>query len=424
MKAEIVEKNSCKRNLVVEVPAEQVEAEINRLARKYMTNVKVPGFRPGKVPMNIVRQRYGSDLRADATQSLVSEHWQRALSEYDIKPLAEPVVEDIKSEPGEPLRFILAYEIMPALEVENYKGIAARLEADPVEEAEVEKALEALRERQAQYVPIDGGTVADGHLVAVTLEGEIEGGGKPIHEEDVNLVIGDPRTHEAFTENLRGANAGESRAFDVAFPAEFHNQRLAGKTVHYNVKIKEIKEKQLPALNDEFASEFGAGSFEEFKHKLRDDLVTKARKTAEEKAKESVLDQVVQAHRFDAPECLVQNELESRARRIVGSLARSGVDVSKTSLDWRKIFDQERPRAEQAVRRQIVLDAIARKENLEVSEEDLSREFEALSHTHRQSAAALRAQFEKENRMEGLRAYLLQNKALDFIYLNATISGG
>jgi len=421
---EIVEINSCKKNLVAEVPAEQVEEEISRLASKYAQQAKVPGFRPGKVPLTIIRQRFGADLRSDVTQEIISRTWRQTVEERGLQPLAEPVVEKVESDAGQPLKFVLAFEVLPKIEVIDYKGVTITSAPVAIQDSDVDSALEHLRQENAQFVPVENGTVSDGHYVTIRLDGEFEGGGKPIHEEDATLIVGAPQTNREFSENLLGSRVDELRNFEVSYPADHRQKRLAGKKVHYQAKVKEIKEKQVSELNDDFARDIGSASLEELRSKVRDELVTKAGQAAEEKAREAVLDQVVQRSSFDIPEIMVHEELEDHGRRIAANLARQGIDVSKTSIDWKKIFEEERPHAETSVRRRLVLDAIARQEHMEVTEQELDEEFQKIAGRGGKSAAAIRAQFEKDQRLQAFRMFLLQNKALDFIYRNATITEG
>jgi trigger factor len=421
---EIVDISGCKKNLVAEVPVEQVEEEFGQLARKYARQAKVPGFRPGKVPLNIVKQRYNAELRSDVTQEIISRTWKQAIAERGLEPLSEPVVEKVEADPGLPLKFTVSFEVAPKIEVTDYKGMAVTLAPATVKDEDVAVALEHFREDHAQYIPVENGVVGDGHFVTATLDGEFEDGGKPIHEEDVTLSVGAPQTNREFSENLQGARIDEERSFDVAYPEEYRQKRLAGKRVHYRVKIKDIKEKQLPELNGDFARDIGAAGLEELQGRIRDEMVTKAKQAAEEKARETILDQIVQRLSFDVPEVLIREELEDNARRIAANLARQGIDVSKTSIDWKKVFDEERPFAEKAVRRRLVLEAIARQEQLVVTDQEVDAEFEKLAGRGGKSSAAIKAQFEKDQRLQAFRLYLLQNKALDFIYRSATITEG
>jgi trigger factor len=421
---EIVEVSSCKRNLAVEVPPQEVDQEVDNLAREYARSAKVPGFRPGKVPLNIIRQRYGSNLLKDATQSLIERCWKDALSEHDLHPLAQPVVKEIENKPGSPLKFTVSFEILPILEVKDYKGVQITLPSSEVAEENVNQAIENLREQHAQFVPMDG-EARDGLYVTVTVDGQFEEeGSKPMHEEDVTLIVGHHQTNTEFSNNLQGARVGDTRTFEVSYPADYHRKQFAGKKVLYNLIVKDIKEKQLAELNDEFAKDIGSDNLDALRTKVRNELVTQANENAEKKAREALLDTIVQRQTVEVPECMVENELEAHARRLAGNLAYQGIDINQTSIDWKKIFDEERPRAEHSVRRSIFLDAIARQENIEVNREEVDAELQTLAQGTSKSAAALRAQLEKEERIHSLEEHLRQNKALDFIYRNANISVG
>jgi trigger factor len=419
---EIVEVSSCKRNLAVEVPAEELDREIDGIAREYARSVKIPGFRPGKVPLNIIRQRYASDLQKEAAQKIMERTWKDAVAAHNLKPLSEPVVKDVENKPGSPLRFTVSFEVFPALEVKDYKGVSVTLPPAEVSEDKINQALEALRDQHAQFVPVDGGEARDGLYLTVTVDGQFEGAAKPMHEEDVTLIIGHPQTNTEFSDNLRGAKAGETRNFEVEYPADYHRKRFAAKKVRYTVLVKDIKEKQLPELNDDFAKDIGSESLEALEAKVRDELVRQAKQDAEKKAREALLDTIAQSQSVEVPECMIQEELEAHANRIANNLAYQGIDINQTSIDWKKIFDEERPRAEQAARRAIFLEAIARQESIEVTKEEVDSELQKVSEGTNKSAAALRAQLEKDERIQVFEQRLRQNKALDFIYRNANIT--
>ena len=231
MTVEIVEVSGCKRNLAVEVPPQEVDQEMDNLAREYARNAKVPGFRPGKVPLNIIRQRYGADLLKDATQNIIERCWKSALSEHNLRPLAQPVVKDVDNKHGNPLKFTLSFEILPPLEIKDYQGLPATLSSSEVTEENVNQAIQNLREQHAQFVPVDGSEALDGHYVTVTVDGEFEGEGKPMHEEDVTLIVGHAQTNVEFSNHLRGARTGETRNFDVVYPATtIKNNLRAGRS--------------------------------------------------------------------------------------------------------------------------------------------------------------------------------------------------
>jgi trigger factor len=421
---DIIEINGCKRNLVAELPPEELEGEIDRLAHKYARDVKVPGFRPGRVPLSVVKTRFRSELRHDATHELIERTWKACLDERGIRPLAEPHVEKLEADVGSPLRFTLSFEVLPQFQLQEYKGIAVAQPESHVGDEDVHKALDRLRDEHAQYVPVEDGEIKDGHLVTMSIDGDFNDGGKPLHDDEASCVVGDSRTNEKFSENLRGARAGETRSFEVTYPDDYHRPRYAGKTVRYSLTIKDVKEKSLPEASDDFAKDLGAASLDDLESRLREELVTKTRETAEKNGREAVLTEVLRSHSFEVPESMVKEELEEHAHRLALTLARQGVDINKASIDWKKIFDEERPHAEDAVRRTILLDAVVQRENLDVSDDELDAEIEKLAQGGSKSGAALRGQLEKDGRIETFRAQMRRYKALDFIYRNATISRG
>jgi trigger factor len=421
---EIVEVSSCKRTLAVEVPAQEVDEEVNSLAREYARNAKIPGFRPGKAPMNIIRQRFGNDLLKDATQSIIERCWKDAISEHNLHPLAQPVVKEMENKPGGPLKFTVSFEVMPPLEVNDYIGVPVTVPAQDITDENILQALDNLREQHAQFVPVDGGEAQDGMYVTVNVDGQFEGDSKSSHDEDVTLIIGHPQTNAEFSDNLRGVRVGDTRAFDVSYPEDYHRKAFAGKKVHYSVTVKDIKEKQLAELTDEFAKDIGSDSLDALRTKIREELVTQAKHNAEKKARETLLDAIVQRQTVEVPECMVEEELETNVRRIASNLAYQGIDINKAAFDWKKVLEEDRPRAEQSVRRTLFLDAIARQEGIEVTREEVDAELQKYAEGTSKSAAALRAQLEKEDRIQSFEQHLRQNKALDFIYRNANISVG
>ena len=421
MTAEIVEVNSCKKDLAVELPATELEQEIDKIAREYSRNAKVPGFRPGKVPLSVIRQRYGKDMREEATQKIIERSWKQAIEEHQLHPLAQPTLKEMENKPDSPLKFTLSFEVLPDLEVKDYKEVPVTQKTPEITDEKVAQALESVREQHAQFIPVDEGEAVDGHILTVSVDGEFEDKSKPTHEEEVTLVLGHPQTNEGFTKNLLGVRSGETRTFDIQYPEDYYRKEFAGKKVHYTVLVKDIKEKQLPELNDDFAKDIGHESIEALKKKVHEDLVTQATQSAEKDAREALLKSIIDRQTIDVPDCMVQDELESQVNRMATRLAMQGINIQDASIDWKKIFDEEKPHAEQSVRRSILLDAIARQENIEISDEEIDSELRKIAEGTNKSVEALKAQLEKESRIEGFKQHLLENKAFDFIYRNAKI---
>jgi trigger factor len=418
---EITQVNGCRKNLAGEIPAEEFEKEVEKIAREYARTAKVPGFRPGKTPTGIIRRRFEKEIQDEASQKIMDRVWSEAIDTNNLKPLGQPEVKEFENKPGSPLKFTLTFEELPPLEVKDYKGVDIKQDSAEIKEEDMVQAIDSVREQYSQFVPVEG-EAKDGHYVLADVDGLTEGANTPFHDEDVTLVVGHSQTASEFSENLRGAKVDDTRSFEVTYPDDYHNKKIAGKKVSYTVLVKEIKERQLPELNDDFAKDVGFDNAEAFRARLHEDLVTHAGSAAEKKAREELLDSIIARQPIDVPECLVTEELSEYTRRLVNNLAYQGFDVKQTAgFDWKKIYDDQRPRAEQSVRRMIFLDAIARQENLEVSEEDISAELDKLASQSRKSAETWRAEFEKANRMDELKQSVLQDKALDFIYRNANI---
>ena len=422
MTVEITQVNGCRKNLAGEISAEELEKELEKIAREYSRNVKVPGFRPGKTPTSVIRRRFEKEIQDDASQRIMDRVWNEAIDANNLKPLVRPEIKEFENKPGGPLKFTLTFEELPALVVKDYKGVEIKQNPIEIKEEDVTQAIDRVREQYAQDVPVEG-EAKDGHYVLVDVEGLTEGESTPFRDEGVTLVVGHSQTAPDFSTNLRGAKADDTLSFEVGYPDDYQNKKIAGKKIMYTVLVKEVKERQLPELNDDFVKDIGHfDNVEAFREKMRGDLVTQAGDIAEKKAREELLDAIIKSQPVDVPDCLVTEELSEYTRRMINNLAYQGIDVKHTSgFDWKKIYDEQRPHAEQSVRRMVFLDAIAKQENFEISEEDISGELEKLAIQSHKSIEAWRAEFEKANRMDELKQGLLQDKALDFIYRNANI---
>ncbi|MDR0311906.1 MAG: trigger factor [Acidobacteriota bacterium] len=421
MTVEITQVNSCRKNLTGEISVEDFEKELEKIAREYSRTAKVPGFRPGKVPNGIVRRRFEKEIQDEASQRIMDRVWNDAIDAHNLKPLDRPEIKEFENKPGSPFKFTFSFEELPPLEVKDYKGVEIKQDSAEVKDEDVTQAVEHVREQYAQFAPVEG-EAKDGHYVLADVDGLTEGESVPIHDEDVTLIVGSSQTVAEFSDNLRGAKVNDTLNFEVSYPDDYQSKKIAGKKTAYTVLVKEIKERQLPELNDDFAKDIGVDNIEALREKIREDLATRTGESAEKKAREELLDAIIERQPIDVPECMVNDELNEYMRRLVNNLAYQGFDVKQTAgFDWKKIYGEQRPHAEQAVRRMIFLDAIARQENLEVSEEDISAELDKLAAQSRKSAEAWRADFEKANRMDELKQSVLQGKAFDFIYRNANI---
>ena len=422
MTVEITQVNGCRKNLAGEVSAEEFEKEIEKIARDYSRNVKVPGFRPGKTPAAIIKRRFEKEIQEEASQQIMDRVWQDAIDANNLKPLTRPEIKTLENKPGDPMKFTVTFEELPQLEVRDYKGVEVKQDSAEVKEELLTQTIDQIMEQYAQFVPVEG-EAKDGHYLTVDIDGLTEGENTPFHDEDVTLIIGHAQAVAEFSDNLRGAKVNDTLSFEVAYPDDFQSKRVAGKKAAYTVLVKEIKERQIPELNDDFVKDIGDfDNVEAFRAKIHGDLIERAGSLAEKKAKEELLDAIIERQPIDVPDCLVAEEQGELVRRMMNNLVYQGFDVRQTAgFDWKKMYDEQLPHAQQFVRRMIFLDAIAKQEKFEVTGEDISAEFEEMSVRAHKPAEALRAEFEKNDRMDEIRQGLLQDKALDFVYRNANI---
>lgn len=249
-------KDSVKREISVEIPAEEVSRETETIVQKYQKVARLPGFRAGHVPASIIRQRFKEDLKSDVVEALVPRYFRKEAEKQGLVPVSQPRVTDLHIHEGEPLRFKASFEIMPEIKVEGYKELRADHPEIVVKDEEVEEAMNSIREQHATFTSVEGRALTDGDFAQASMDGKPkdgEGTAQPVHMDEVLIEIGGKNTVPEFSENLRGANAGEEREFEVKYPEDSADKRLAGKTLVYTVKVQAIKQKNLPELTDEYS---------------------------------------------------------------------------------------------------------------------------------------------------------------------------
>ena len=413
-------KNTCTREIEVEVPAEVVAREAGAVIERFQKHVRLPGFRRGKVPASIVRQRFPEDIRSEIVEALVPRYFRQEAEKRGLQPVSQPRVSDLHMGEGEPLRFKASFEIMPEIQISGYQELRAEKADTSVSDQEVAEALGTLREQHATFKAVEEPAVAgDGDFVQVSLVGTPQSGeGKPVSMDDVLVQIGGADTVREFSENLRGARPGEQRQFDVAYPEDFSDRRLAGKKFAYVVNIKAIKQKVLPELNDDFAKEAGDfHSLDDLRSKMREQLEAEKRREAEHAAKDKLLEELVRRNDFPVPEALVQRQVDVRLERGLRALAARGMrteDMKKMDLDRLRAGQHEA--AVREVKSSLILDKIADQEKIEVSDQELNQEIEQLARQMQQTAEAVRARLTRDGALDRIRNRIRNEKTLDSLY--------
>jgi trigger factor len=413
-------KESTKREIAVEVPAADVARETEALIQKYQKLARLPGFRKGHVPASIIRQRFAEDIKTDVVESLVPRYFRQEAEKQGLIPVSQPRVTDLHIHDGEPLRFKASFEVLPEIKAEGYKELRADKPVIEITDKEVEQALNHLQEQHAAFEAIEGRPLAEGDFAQVALDGRPkEGGeGQPVHMDDVLVEIGGKNTMPEFTEHLRGASAGDEKTFEVKYPEDSSDKRLAGKTFDYTVKVLSLKHKNLPELNDAFAKELGDFTgIEDVKKRVRENMEAEKKHTAEHEAKEKLVAELVKRNDFEVPEAMVDRQIDLRLERGLRALASQGMradDVKK--MDLNRLRAGQRDLAVQEVKASLLLDRIADLEKVEVSDEEIEHEIEALATQTKQTSEAVRARLTRDGALDRIRNRIRNEKTLDFLY--------
>ena len=411
--------SSTKREIQVEVPAEEVSRETDTLIQKYQKLARLPGFRRGHVPASIIRQRFGEDIKTEVVDSLVPRYFRREADKQGLIPVSQPRVTDLHIHEGEPLRFKASFDVLPEIKVEGYKGLRADKPEMVVTAEEVEEALKNLQEQHATFTTVEGSPLAEGDFAQVSLDGTPKDGeGKPVHMDEILVEIGGKNTMPEFTENLRGASAGDERTFDVVYPEDFSDKRLAGKTLTYTVKVNAIKQKNLPELNEEFAKQLGEfANLDEVRKRIREGMEADRKHEAEREAKDKLVTELIRQNEFEVPEGLVDRQIDLRLERGLRALAAQGMkaeDIKK--MDLTRLRVGQREQAVQEVKASLLLDKVADAENIQVSDAEIDQEVEMLAKQSKQTPEAIRARLTRDGALDRIRNRIRNDKTLDFLY--------
>jgi trigger factor len=413
---------TCRRELDLEIPAEDVSKATERVAKEIARVARVPGFRPGKAPVSLIKRRYADDIKGEVLQSLVPERVEKAVAEQKLNPVSQPQVDKLDFNEGQPLKFRAVFEVLPEFELGKYKGLDIEMPAMEVTDQDVNKALEETRERAAAFAHVEGRAVEKGDFVQLKLTGIPEGGGEPIQADSVMCHVGAEETMQPFNESLLGANIGDHKTFDVDYPADYPDAKLAGKKFHYDADVSGIKIKKLPELDDDFAKDVSdAATLDELKSKIREGLEHEREHRRKDLQREKIIFELVKGHDFPVPESLVEHQKDVRLERVVRSLAQQGVDPRAVNLDWVSLRQRQEDRAKEDVKAELIIDRIASAENIDVSEEDVQHELEHLGGHSGESAEAMRARLTKQGALDRMKAKLRSDKTLDWLAQNAKV---
>jgi trigger factor len=418
-------KKEIKREISVEIPAAEVARETELQIQRYQKSARLPGFRAGHVPASIIKQRFGEGLKNDVAEALIPKYFRREAEKQGLIPISQPRVTDLHIHDGEPLRFKASFEVLPEIKVEGYKDLRADKPEISVTDEDVEQALTSVREQHATYATVEGRSLAEGDFAQASMDGKPKDGkdvaeakANPVHMDDVLIEIGGKNTVPEFSQNLTGASAGDERTFDVSYPDDISDKRLAGKTFVYTVKVNGIKQKSLPELNDDFAKELGEfTSLDQVRKQIRENMEAEKRHTAEHEAKDKLVAELVKRNDFEVPESLVDRQIDLRLERGLRALAAQGMKMEDLKkMDLPRLRAGQRDQAVQDVKSSLLLERIADLEKIEVGDEEVDREVESLAQQSKQSPETVRARLTQDGGLDRIRIRIRSEKTLNFLY--------
>ena len=413
---------SCRRELELEIPADEVSKAMERVAKEFARLARVPGFRPGKAPIPLIKKRFAEDIKGEVLQTLVPQRVEKAVAEQKLTPVSQPQVDKVEYNEGQPVKFRASFEVLPEFALGNYKNLEIEMPEMQITDERVAETLAEMQQRAATFTPVEGRAAQNDDFVQVKLHGTPEGGGDPLQADSVLCHVGAEETMEPFNENLRGANVGDHKNFDVGYPADYPDAKLAGKKFHYSVDVLGVKTKTLPEINDEFAKDVSdAASLEELKKKIRESLEHERDHRQRELQREKVLAELVKLHAFPVPDSLVEHQMDVRLERVVRSLAQQGVDPRAVNVDWVSLRRRQEERARDDVKAELVVDRIATEEQIDVTEEELQHELEHVASHGGESAEAIRARLTKQGALDRMKAKLRSDKTVDWLAQNARV---
>ena len=411
----------CTRELVLDVPAEEVSKAYRKVVGNYRKYAKIPGFRSGKVPETIVRRRFADGIRKDVIDGLLPERFNKAVLDSGIKPVGEPHVTELTVEDGQPLHVKAVFEYLPEFSIEGYQTVTVEKPAAEITEEEFQRELEQLRDSHATIETVEEDrALADGDWAQISYKGQIEGDAQaaPVAGEDTLVEVGGKDTVEAFTTVLRGAKPGQELKAEVVYPVDFAEPKLAGKTITYEVEVKAIKKSTMPELNDDFAKEVGNyKDLAELESRVREHMADHKRRSVEGETKDRLFAALIERFPFAVPESLVQVQIDARLERGLRALAAQGMNADQMrKLDFGRLRAAQHDGALAEVKANLMLDRIAGEEKISVSDEELDAELQIAAIQSGESVEVLSARLKADGGLDRIREQLQREKTASLLY--------
>jgi len=424
----VTDQEQCKKQLRLEIPAETVRAETDKIAGDLARKISVPGFRPGHVPKSVVKTRFRKELRDEMLSHLLPHSLGDAIREKELKIIGEPSVEDLKFKDDDSIDVIFNVEVAPEFTLSNYRELPLTKRVFKVRDEDVEGTIDRLREAHAELVPVEDRQAQSGDNITVNLTGHVEvkdaeAPVEDIKQENLDIELGAGGVLNGFTEGLTGVRPGDQKTFTVEYPADYRPEKYANRSVNYEAEVTAVRVKELPAPDDEFAHSVNEefNSIDELRADIRSKLEKEAEQRTENEFRSAAMEKLVDRNRFDVPEYVVDKQIDSRMKAMFRQMAGQGMDPRLLKIDWKTIRDGQRERAEREVRGTFILDKIAQTENITVEEEELSQEIKEYAESIGQTEEAVRARLTKEKSLDSITEQVRHRKALDLVIASAEI---
>ena len=423
MTTEFVDVKETRKTVRVEIPSTAVDAEINRIASDYSRKVRIPGFRPGKAPARVIKQRFKDQILHDVAHDLIPRAVDEALRERGVEAVDSPDVRDVNIVEGQPLTFTASFDTVPPFDPGDLSTIAFTRASSAINDEAVQMALQRLRDRGARHEPVEGRGVDHGDTVTLDLERR-DAGGTPDTHNDVSVELGAKANPPGFDEQLLGLEVGAQKAFTLHYPADYSIGELANTDVSYTVTVKGLKRRVLPELDDEFAKDLGEfDTLDALKARVREDLEHEAKHAAERENRSELMKQLASRVPFDVPASMIDREIDRRLENFARRLIDQNVDPRQAGIDWNAVRESQREVTREAVAAALVLDEVTRREKLDVSDAEAEGEVVKYAERTARTPAAVRAALEKEGGLSRIYAGLRREKSIDFVMARATITG-
>ena len=424
MKTAFADLSETKKSVSVEIPSDIVDAEIDRVARSYSRQARIPGFRQGKVPPTLIKKRFRDQILHDVAHDLIPRAIDEALRERGLEPVDTPDVKDVTLDEGQALTFTATFETLPPIDPGPLNTISLRRPAVALEDDAVEKTLSQLQSRAARFEPVEGRGVEDGDTVTLDVERKPAAQGeKGDHHHDVVVEIGGKANPPGFDDELKGLAAGAEKSFTIHYPDDYAVKEMAGTSMDYAVKVKDLRRKTLPALDDEFAKDVGDfETLQALRERIQQDLQREADAEADRNLKSDLLKELAARVTVDVPDALVERELDRRTEEFARRLVDQQIDPRRANIDWDQFRDSQWDASRESVKSALALDEISRRENVTVSEEDIEKDVAEYAERSGRTPAAVRATLEKDGALSRLSAGLRREKTMDHVLSKAQVA--